>query len=320
VTLTGGVGNRIITAMADASSGARARQVSRRLRQVGAVLPLLVFARPAWAQVPAAFQTGSGWVGAVLMVAVAVGIAVGGWRIAFFTRRLSTRGTAERVATGGQVEPATDADSVALLRATVAHQAAEITRYQGRLEEVLKELDVTSARLKETSFKDELTGLYNRRFFFVRLEEEISRYRRFNHPVAVVLLDLDGFKEVNDGQGHMIGDETLRDIGQILTSYSRRINVVARYGGDEFVVLLVETSKEGARLYAERIRQLISSHPYSHGMHVTASLGVASLPEDNAATAEDLVRIADKALYVAKRGGKNQVAGGPGSWQPTSSP
>ncbi len=193
----------------------------------------------------------------------------------------------------------------------VAHQAAEIARYQEELEEARKTLESTQARLKETSFKDELTGLYNRRFLFVRLEEEISRHRRFGHPVAVVLFDLDGFKEVNDGRGHMIGDETLRDIGQVLTKYSRGINVVARYGGDEFAILLVETSAEGARLYAERIRQIISSHPYSHGMHVTASFGVASLPDDEAPTAEDLVRIADEALYVAKRGGKNQVAGAP---------
>jgi diguanylate cyclase (GGDEF)-like protein len=201
-------------------------------------------------------------------------------------------------------------DSVPHLQATIARQAAELTRVQGRLDEALKELETTNARLKETSFKDELTGLYNRRFLFVRLEEEISRHRRFGHPVAIVLFDLDGFKEVNDEQGHMIGDETLRDIGQVLMRYSRGINVVARYGGDEFSILLVETSKAGATLYAERIRQIISNYPYAHGMRVTASFGVASLPEDEVDTSEDLIRIADEALYVAKRGGKNQVAGG----------
>ncbi|MGH7332171.1 MAG: GGDEF domain-containing protein [Candidatus Rokuibacteriota bacterium] len=202
-------------------------------------------------------------------------------------------------------------DSLTRLQATVVQQAAaELARAQERLAEALKELESTNAKLKETSFKDELTGLYNRRFLFIRLEEEISRHRRFGHPVAVVLFDLDGFKEVNDEQGHMIGDETLRDIGQVLMRYSRGINVVARYGGDEFSILLVETSKAGATLYAERLRQIISNYPYAHGMRVTASFGVASLPEDEAETSEDLVRIADEALYVAKRGGKNQVAGG----------
>jgi diguanylate cyclase (GGDEF)-like protein len=214
----------------------------------------------------------------------------------------------------GVAPSAANADSgpglLAHLQATVTRQAAEITRLEGRLTEALKELENTSARLKETSFKDELTGLYNRRFLFVRLEEEISRHRRFGHPVAIVLFDLDGFKEVNDEQGHMIGDETLRDIAQVLMRYSRGINVVARYGGDEFSILLVETSKAGATLYAERIRQIISNYPYAHGMRVTASFGVASLPDDEAETSEDLVRIADEALYVAKRGGKNQVAGG----------
>jgi diguanylate cyclase (GGDEF)-like protein len=84
---------------------------------------------------------------------------------------------------------------------------------------------------------------------------------------------------------------------------------VARYGGDEFAILLVETSKAGARLYADRIRQVLSSYPYSHGKRVTASFGVASLPDDEALTSEDLFRAADEALYIAKRGGKNQVAG-----------
>jgi diguanylate cyclase (GGDEF)-like protein len=84
--------------------------------------------------------------------------------------------------------------------------------------------------------------------------------------------------------------------------------VVSRYGGDEFAILLVETSKAGARLYADRIRQVIANFPFSHGKTITASLGVASVPDDEAATAEDLFRAADEALYSAKRAGKNQVA------------
>src|SRR5438046_945888 len=142
----------------------------------------------------------------------------------------------------------------------------------------------------------------------VRLEEEMSRYRRFNHPVSLVLMDLDGFKAVNDDMGHVVGDETLRDIGQILMKHSRGINVVSRYGGDEFAVLLVETSKAGARLYADRIRQVVATFPFSHGKSITASFGVASLPDDEAANSEDLFRAADEALYAAKRAGKNQVA------------
>jgi diguanylate cyclase (GGDEF)-like protein len=191
---------------------------------------------------------------------------------------------------------------------TIEQQAVEINTFATRLDAAYKELEVTNARLKETSFRDEVTGLYNRRFFSLRLEEEISRFRRFNHPVSVVLLDLDGFKSVNDEFGHAVGDETLREIAQILMKHSRGINVVSRYGGDEFVILLVETSKAGARLYADRIRQVVATFPFSHGKHVTASFGVASLPDDEAANSEDLFRAADEALYAAKRAGKNQVA------------
>jgi diguanylate cyclase (GGDEF)-like protein len=194
---------------------------------------------------------------------------------------------------------------------TIEQQAAEINTFATRLDAAYKELESTNARLKETSFKDDVTGLYNRRFFSLRLEEELSRYRRFNHPVSVVLLDLDGFKAVNDDFGHTVGDETLREIAQILMKHSRGINVVSRYGGDEFAVLLVETSKAGARLYADRIREVVSKYPFSHGKVVTASFGVASLPDDEAGTAEDLFRAADEALYTAKRAGKNQVAASP---------
>jgi diguanylate cyclase (GGDEF)-like protein len=197
--------------------------------------------------------------------------------------------------------------SFAKMLETIEQQAAEINSFASRLDQAYKELEATNARLRETSFKDEVTGLYNRRFFSIRLEEEMQRHRRFNHPVSVVLTDLDGFKAVNDELGHAVGDETLREIAQILMKHSRGINVVARYGGDEFVVLLVETSKAGARLYADRIRQVVSTYPFSHGKRITASFGIASLPDDEAATSEELVRIADEALYAAKRAGKNQV-------------
>ncbi|HUM14814.1 MAG TPA: GGDEF domain-containing protein [Candidatus Nitrosotalea sp.] len=191
---------------------------------------------------------------------------------------------------------------------TIEQQAADVNEYARRLDTAYKELESTSAQLKEFSFKDEVTGLYNRRFFSIRLEEEVSRYRRFNHPVSVVLLDLDGFKAVNDELGHAAGDETLRAMADILLKQSRGINVICRYGGDEFAVLLVETSKSGARLYADRIRYVLSTWTFSHGRRVTASFGIASLPEDVAPAADELIRAADEALYAAKRAGKNRVS------------
>ena len=191
---------------------------------------------------------------------------------------------------------------------TIEQQASDVNEYARRLDTAYKELESTSAQLKEFSFKDEVTGLYNRRFFSIRLEEEVSRYRRFNHPVSVVLLDLDGFKAVNDDLGHGAGDETLRAMAEILLKQSRGINVICRYGGDEFAVLLVETSKGGARLYADRIRYVLSTWTFAHGRRVTASFGIASLPEDVAPAAEELIRAADEALYAAKRAGKNRVS------------
>ncbi len=196
--------------------------------------------------------------------------------------------------------------------ATIEQQAIEINTFATRLDAAYKELEATNSKLKETSFRDEVTGLYNRRFFSLRLEEEMSRFKRFNHPVSVVLLDIDNFKSVNDEFGHAVGDETLRELAQILMKHSRGINVVSRFGGDEFAVLLVETSKAGARLYADRIRQVVATFPFSHGKPVTASFGVASLPDDEVTTSDDLFRAADEALYAAKRAGKNQVvAAGP---------
>ncbi len=191
---------------------------------------------------------------------------------------------------------------------TIEQQAAEISQFATRLDTAYSELQFANERLKEYSFKDEVTGLYNRRFFTIRLEEEVSRYRRFNHPVSVVLLDLDGFKAINDELGHAAGDETLRDMAEILMRYSRGINVICRYGGDEFAVLLVETSKDGTRLYADRIRYVLSTHPFAHGRRLTASIGIASLPEDVTPGADDLIRAADEALYAAKRAGKNRVS------------
>ena len=190
----------------------------------------------------------------------------------------------------------------------IEEQGNEINDFAQRLETAYKDLEVNNAQLQEFSFKDEVTGLYNRRFFSIRLEEEVSRYRRFNHPVSVMLIDLDGFKNVNDELGHGAGDETLRDMADILLKYSRGINVICRYGGDEFAVLLVETSKAGARLYADRIRQVLATYPFANGRRVTASFGIAALPEDVAPAADDLIRAADEALYAAKRAGKNRVS------------
>ena len=225
--------------------------------------------------------------------------------------------TAETVALTGRVERAVaeKTDQIGALMGSFSRvlgsietQTGEINQFAARLDAAYRELESTNARLKEVSFKDEVTRLYNRRFFSIRLEEEVSRYRRFNHPVSVVLLDLDGFKAVNDELGHATGDETLRGVGELLLKHSRGINVICRYGGDEFAILLVETPKAGAQIYADRIRHVLVHHVFPHGQRVSASFGIATLPDDVGAAAEDLIRAADEALYAAKRAGKNRVS------------
>jgi diguanylate cyclase (GGDEF)-like protein len=240
------------------------------------------------------------------------------WDLAVAVSRMTAPGTTaeplERAMARRSDEIGTLMGASSRMLTTIEEQASQINDFTSRLERAYRELEFTNARLREVSFRDEVTGLYNRRFFSVRLEEEVSRYRRFGHPVSVVLLDVDGFKEINDAFGHAAGDDTLHAVGQILLGHSRGINVICRYGGDEFAVLLVESSKEGALCYAERIRQILSTYVFSHGRPVSASFGIAALPEDVGTSADDLMRAADDALYAAKRGGKGRaVAYGPAS-------
>jgi diguanylate cyclase (GGDEF)-like protein len=166
---------------------------------------------------------------------------------------------------------------------------------------------VRSARLEELSFKDPLTDGYNRRYLMLRLYEEVSRAARYQQPLSLILLDLDGFKAINDRWGHGAGDDVLKQVVQLLASQSRRDSVVARYGGDEFIALLPSTTKAAAIVYAERMRAIIERYPFQYGP-LTASFGVAGYPDDPGNVA-DLITRADHALYEAKRQGRNLVGG-----------
>lgn len=151
---------------------------------------------------------------------------------------------------------------------------------------------------------DALTGLANRRAVEEILAAEISRAQRFAHELAVVLLDLDRFKEINDSFGHAAGDVMLRAVSRLLTSLARQGDTVSRWGGEEFVVVLPETDLAGAQRFAERLRRTIEAHSVGD-MHTSASCGVATmLPED---TVEELIGAADEALYQAKSNGRNRT-------------
>jgi diguanylate cyclase (GGDEF)-like protein len=176
-----------------------------------------------------------------------------------------------------------------LVRALASHAAAAIR----------------NARLEEMSFKDPLTDIYNRRYFELRLEEEMKRHVRFGHPLSLVLVDVDYFKTINDRFGHREGDAVLREAAQLLTNQSRSFTTVTRYGGDEFAILLVDTPKPGALIYASRMKGVIERYPFVHGP-VTVSLGVATVPDDGR-SASELFTAADTALYDAKHLGRNTV-------------
>ncbi len=165
---------------------------------------------------------------------------------------------------------------------------------------------IRNARLEDLSFKDTLTELYNRRYFALRLDEEVKRSARFGHPLSLVYIDLDDFKKINDDKGRPAGDEVLRDTARLLVKHSRSFTIFARRDSDDFVAILANTPKAGAVTYSERIRGVIEKHPFAAGA-VTACFGVAALPAD-AASAEELMAKADRALIEAKRLGRNRIA------------
>lgn len=159
---------------------------------------------------------------------------------------------------------------------------------------------------------DELTGLFNHRHFYRQLEQEFRRTRRYGHPLSLIMLDIDLFKQYNDLNGHLAGDEALRLIAALLRNSTRGVDIVARYGGDEFGIILPETDLRQAWVQAERIRfvmerDALGGRGASGSQSLTASLGVACFGPDMRQV-EDLVRAADQALYRSKAAGGNRTS------------
>ena len=162
-------------------------------------------------------------------------------------------------------------------------------------------------KLQQQSITDGLTGIKTRRFFWEALSAEWKRASRSGRPFSVVLIDLDKFKQVNDSMGHFEGDLVLARVGRLLEQKSRQSNVVARYGGDEFIVLMPETGPEQAQVLAERLRQWLATDPMLSEHQITGSFGVASFPM-HGFSIEDIIRVADAGMYVSKRSGGNLVS------------
>jgi diguanylate cyclase (GGDEF)-like protein len=158
---------------------------------------------------------------------------------------------------------------------------------------------------------DSLTGLFNRTFFFAAIEREIARSARSGRGFCLLLMDLDELKTINDRLGHFHGDRVLRGVGLVITRGVRQIDTPARYGGDEFVVLLPETDPAGAFVVAEKIRLGVTSMPVEtpeDGPRPSLSIGVVAYPDDGR-TADELIVSADERMYASKRSGKDRVTG-----------
>lgn len=152
------------------------------------------------------------------------------------------------------------------------------------------------------AMRDSLTGLYNRYYFEERIKEEILRADRNREALAILLCDVDNFKTINDNQGHQVGDEVLRKVSEEIKEATRGIDLVCRWGGDEIVVVLSNITREGIMIAADRIRKRIISIGEKNALPLDISIGVALYPEHGSDT-DELIRMADRALYIAKRGG-----------------
>jgi diguanylate cyclase (GGDEF)-like protein len=201
--------------------------------------------------------------------------------------------------------------SIARRKRRFSHEEEELLQYLAGQAVVSIENAALHEAVERQAVTDELTGLANLRAFHSILDLEVERARRFNTPLALVMLDLDHFKQINDEYGHMQGDEVLELVADVLRDFSRDIDAPARYGGEELAVILPQTDARGAALLAERMREAVEGLevPRVDGrgsLRLRASFGVAALPE-SATARDDLIAAADAALYRAKRAGRNRV-------------
>ena len=164
--------------------------------------------------------------------------------------------------------------------------------------------------MRELANRDDLTGLYNHRHLFGELSREIERSRRYGQALCGMMIDLDNFKEINDRYGHLAGDVVLKECGRILKSRLRQVDVLGRYGGDEFLAILPATDSASAAGVAERLRLAISDHlfkVYKQPVRVSVSVGLWTLDKPDHLTPEHFIDRADRALFEAKHAGRNRV-------------
>ena len=179
-----------------------------------------------------------------------------------------------------------------------------------RIKRMHDNINAARSRLEQLAVQDELTGLFNYRYLHTRLNEEFKRSERYRDPLACVMLDIDHFKRVNDRYGHDMGDAVLRETAARLRKAVREIDVVTRYGGEEFLLVLPSTNFSGALSVADRVWRAVGSEPYALPTgpeRVSISVGVAVFPSRDIKTKDQLIKAADKALYQAKGDGRDRI-------------
>ncbi len=187
-------------------------------------------------------------------------------------------------------------------------------RTQIHSKKLYDQLQEANKKLNTLVERDDLTDLYNMRYLYSKLENELQRARRFQRSVCVVMLDMDHFKLVNDDHDHLFGSFVLTEMGKIIKQSIRSIDFAARYGGDEFLIVLTEVNPDGARLFCERLRKAVAENHFVNGdddIWLTCSIGfmVTNPHGKGSEDARDIVRLADHALYRAKNDGRNRIKG-----------
>jgi two-component system cell cycle response regulator len=180
---------------------------------------------------------------------------------------------------------------------------------QDELRQKNRQLEEALAKVEVLAITDPLTGLFNRRHFETLVEAEFNMTGRYDTPTSCLMIDVDHFKNINDTYGHHAGDLVLRELSEIVKNCLRKVDTLARWGGEEFMVLLPRTAKEPAMRVASRILTAVSAHKFTDiDSKVTVSIGIASVPESSLNTFEKFIDAADLALYEAKSAGRNRIA------------
>jgi two-component system cell cycle response regulator len=181
--------------------------------------------------------------------------------------------------------------------------------HQDELKKKNRQLEDMLTRVESLAIMDPLTGIYNRRRFESIFTNEFKRATRYQLPLTCMMIDIDHFKLINDAHGHQEGDTMLKEIARIIQSTIREVDTLARWGGEEFVVLSPNTSKEKALLAAERVRKAVASHEFTRTetKNATVSIGVAGIPDPAMDSQDKMIHAADLAMYDAKKNGRNRV-------------